>query len=54
MHYKIAGLTLPLETEKAFCNAMGNCPKEVIAKLNIKKKDLEEKKGEVVLLERDL
>lgn len=52
MHYKMAGLTLPLQAEKAFCDAMGNCPKEAIAKLNIKKKDLEEKKGEVVILER--
>jgi len=52
MHYKIAGLTLPLETEKAFCDAIGNCPKEVLSKLNIKKKEIEEKKLEVVLLER--
>jgi len=52
MHYKIDGLTLPLETEKAFCNAMGNCPREALPKLNIKKKDLEGKPMEVVLLER--
>lgn len=52
MHYKIPGLTLPLETEKAFCEAMGNCPKETLPKLNIKKKDLEGKMMEVVLLER--
>ncbi|MDP2837961.1 MAG: MBL fold metallo-hydrolase [Candidatus Moranbacteria bacterium] len=52
MHYKIAGLTLPLQTEKAFCEAIGNCPTEVLLKLNIKKKDIEEKKMEVVLLER--
>lgn len=52
MHYKIAGLTLPLETEKAFCDALGNCPKQAIPKLNIKKKDLEGKTMEVILLER--
>lgn len=52
MHYKIDGLTLPLETEKAFCDAMGNCPREALSKLNIKKKDLEGKPMEVVLLER--
>ena len=52
MHYKIAGLTLALDTEKMFCDVMGNCPKEILSKLNIKKKDIEEKKGEVVLLER--
>lgn len=52
MHYKIPGLTLPLEAEKAFCDAMGNCPKQTLARLNIKKKDLENKLMEVVLLER--
>lgn len=52
MHYKIAGLTLPLESEKSFCEAIGSCPKEALPKLNIKKKDLEEKTLEVVLLER--
>ena len=52
MHYKISGLTLPLETEKAFCEAIGNCPKETLPKLNIKKKEMEGKQLEVVLLER--
>lgn len=52
MHYKIPGLTLDLESEQSFCDAIGNCPKETIAKLNIKKKDIEGKKMEVVLLER--
>ncbi len=52
MHYKIPGLTLALETEKAFCDAIGNCPNEAVTKLSIKKKDLEGKVMEVVLLER--
>jgi len=52
MHYKLAGLTLPLETEKAFCQAIGNCPKEALSKWNFKKKDLEGKSLEVVLFER--
>lgn len=52
MHYKIPGLTLSLETEKAFCDALGNCPAQALPKLNIKKKDIEGKKIEVVLLER--
>jgi L-ascorbate metabolism protein UlaG (beta-lactamase superfamily) len=52
MHYKLSGLTLPLESEKAFCEAIGNCPKEALSKMNIKKKDLEGKQLEVVLLER--
>lgn len=52
MHYKIPGLTLPLDTEKAFCDAIGNCPSGAVAKLSIKKKDVEGKMMEVVLLER--
>ncbi len=52
MHYKLPGLTLPVESEKAFCDAMGSCPKEALPKLNLKKKDLEGKQLEVVLLER--
>lgn len=52
MHYKIPGLTLPLESEKAFCEAIGNCPSSALPKLNIKKKDLEGKQLEIVLLER--
>ncbi|MFZ2299683.1 MAG: MBL fold metallo-hydrolase [Candidatus Moraniibacteriota bacterium] len=54
MHYRIAGLTLPLETEKAFCDAIGNCPKQALSKLSIKKKDLESKTMEVVLFERGM
>jgi len=52
MHYKIPGLTLPLETEKLFCSAMENCPTRTLPKLNIKKKDLDGKLMEVILLER--
>ncbi len=52
MHYKIPGLTLSLEDEKLFCGEVGNCPAEKQAKLNVKKKDLEGKSMEVVLLER--
>ncbi|MBP7060881.1 MAG: MBL fold metallo-hydrolase [Candidatus Moranbacteria bacterium] len=52
MHYQILGLTLPLQNEKAFCDAMGNCPKETLSKLNLKLKDIEGKQMEVVLFER--
>lgn len=52
MHYKIPGLTLALETEKAFCDAVGNCSDETVTKLNVKKKDLEGKLMEVVVFER--
>lgn len=50
MHFKIKGTTLDIDDEKKFCNEAGNCPKEKIAKLNIKKKDLLEKKMEVVIM----
>ncbi|MGK2848559.1 MAG: MBL fold metallo-hydrolase [Minisyncoccota bacterium] len=52
MHYKIPGLTLAVETQQVFCDAIGTCPSEAINKLNVKKKDLEGKSMEIVLLER--
>ena len=52
MHYKIPGLTLPLESEKSFCDAIGSCPQGAQSKFNIKKKDFEGKQLEIVLLER--
>lgn len=53
MHYKIAGMTTTLPDEKPFCKAMGNCPKETLPKWNVKKKDLEGKNLEVVLLAKN-
>lgn len=53
MHYKIPGLTIDIDDEKKFCAEMGNCPSEKVAKFNIKKKDLEEKKMEVVLMNNE-
>lgn len=53
MHYKIPGMTTSLSDEKAFCKAVGNCPKESVAKWNVKKKDLEGKNMEVVLMTKD-
>lgn len=53
MHYKIAGMTTSLPDEKSFCKAVGNCPKETIARWNVKKKDLEGKSMEVVLFSKD-
>jgi L-ascorbate metabolism protein UlaG (beta-lactamase superfamily) len=50
MHYKIPGSTIDVADESEFCREIGNCPKEKIAKLNIKKKDLEGKVMEVVLM----
>ncbi|KKQ62291.1 MAG: Zn-dependent hydrolase of the beta-lactamase fold-like protein [Parcubacteria group bacterium GW2011_GWC1_38_22] len=53
MHYKVAGSTAEIEDESKFCTEMGNCPKEKIAKLNIKKKDLEGKTMEVILMDHE-
>ena len=53
MHYKINGSTVDIADEKKFCNEIGNCPKDRPSKINIKKKDLEEKRMEVVLLSID-
>jgi len=50
MHFKTKGLTVEIEDEKKFCDAIGNCPKERLAKLNIKKKDLENKNAEVIIM----
>ncbi len=53
MHYKIAGMTTKLPEVKPFCDAVGNCPKDTVAKWNVKKKDLEGKNMEVVLFEKN-
>lgn len=50
MHYKIKGTKIDLSDEKDFCSEMGNCPKERINKINLKKKDLEEKNMEILLM----
>ena len=53
MHYKVAGSTIDIDDEKVFCSALGNCPKEKTAKLNIKKKELEGRGMEVVLMDHE-
>lgn len=53
MHYKIAGMTTALPDEKQFCRVMGNCPKQSIAKWNVKKKDLDGKNLEIILLAKN-
>lgn len=51
MHYKMKGSTITdIADEKGFCDEIGSCPKEKVAKLNIKKKDLEGKSMEVVIM----
>jgi L-ascorbate metabolism protein UlaG (beta-lactamase superfamily) len=50
MHYKINGSNMDVDDEKKFCNEMGNCPRTKVSKLNLKKKEIEEKSMEVVLM----
>lgn len=50
MHFKMKGLVFDIEDEKKFCSEIGTCPKEKVAKINIKKKDLAEKKMEVIIM----
>ncbi|MFA5926175.1 MAG: MBL fold metallo-hydrolase [Parcubacteria group bacterium] len=51
MHYKIEGSKFQGDDEKVFCKEIGSCPKEKLAKLIIKKKDLEGKEMEIVMME---
>lgn len=53
MHYKISGSTLDIDNEKKFCNQIGNCSKTKVAKINLKKKDLENKMMEVIIMNPD-
>ena len=51
MHYAIKGLEIKnIEDEKAFCAEVGSCVEKNVAKLNIKKKDLEEIESKIILL----
>lgn len=50
IHYKIPGSLVDIDDEKKFCSEMGNCPSEKVSKLNIKKRDLEGKNMEVILM----
>lgn len=53
MHYKVDGIIEDIDDLTKFCSEMGNCPTEKIAKLTIKKKDLEGKNMEVVLMDHN-
>ena len=50
MHYKMDGSVVEIDSEKKFCAEMGNCPKKKISKFSIKKKDLEGKSMQVILM----
>lgn len=52
MHYKFPGFATESEDMTAFCKEVGNCPETAIPKISLKKKDLDGKSMEVVLLER--
>ena len=51
MHYKIPGSKAKIDDEKNFCKEIGLCPREKLAKLILKKKDLEGEDLKVVLME---
>ncbi|HPN96873.1 MAG TPA: MBL fold metallo-hydrolase [Candidatus Moranbacteria bacterium] len=50
MHYKMKGSNLDADDEKKFCSEIGSCPKDRISKINIKKKELEGKNMEVIMM----
>lgn len=50
MHYKLTGIAIDTSDENEFCTEMGTCQKQPVNKLTIKKKDLEGKHEEVMLL----
>jgi len=50
IHYKVPELKMDLADEKIFCSEIGSCPREKVSKINLKKKDLEEKSMEVILM----
>lgn len=51
IHYKTSGSKIKIDDEKKFCKEIGLCPREKLAKLVLKKKDLEGGELRVVLLD---
>ncbi len=52
MHYRTKGSKVTdIDDEKVFCRELGTCPAEKMNKFTVRKKDLEDKKQEVVLME---
>ncbi len=52
MHYQVPGFSADIEPLETFCKEIGNCPESPAPKLNIRKKDLEGKSMEIVVLDR--
>lgn len=50
MHYKIKGSNVDVDDEKKFCSEIGSCPSKKMTKISLRKKDLEEKSMEVMLM----
>lgn len=50
IHYKMSGTKLDIVDEKDFCSEIGNCPKQKVNKISLKKKDLDGKSMEVLLM----
>jgi L-ascorbate metabolism protein UlaG (beta-lactamase superfamily) len=50
MHFKVKDLKLDIADEKEFCNEIGDCPKERVNKITIKKKELLDKNLDVLLM----
>jgi L-ascorbate metabolism protein UlaG (beta-lactamase superfamily) len=50
IHYKLPASNMDVSDEKQFCNEIGSCPKETQAKITLKKKDLEGKHIDVLLM----
>lgn len=53
MHYKTKDLKADIADEKKFCSEIGKCPSEKVSKFSVKKKDLEEKNEEVILMKAE-
>jgi len=50
MHYRVKGLKIDIGDEKDFCKELGSCVKEKLAKLSIRKKDLDGIENKIALL----
>lgn len=50
IHYKSPGLKMDIEDEKYFCHEIGDFPKKKINKISLKKKELEGKNLEILLM----
>jgi len=50
IHYKIAGSAIDINDEKQFCDEIGSCPNTTVGKTTLKKKELEGKRMEVILM----